>query len=132
MAPLIPPKAAHERARAAWAFSLLNQDELAERAGIHHDTLRKMLGRKPTEKSWPLEDLYKIADACAVPRAFMDDGFSRLETNPVEELRGELSALRDRVDELQAEVQVLDAEALRRNDEGGAASPGPDPRGPLR
>lgn len=61
------------RARAAWAYSGMQQDELADAAGIPAATLRGYLGRS---RSSPDRDvLIAIADAAGVPAWFADHGF---------------------------------------------------------
>jgi hypothetical protein len=62
------------RARAAWAYSGLNQRELANASRISYDRVRAILGTaKRAEIS--LDELYAIADATGVPRPFMERGW---------------------------------------------------------
>jgi hypothetical protein len=62
------------RARAAWAYSGLNQRELAGATQISYDRVRAILGTaKRAEVS--LDELYAIADATGVPRPFMERGW---------------------------------------------------------
>jgi hypothetical protein len=62
------------RARAAWAYSGLNQHQLASATQITYDRVRAILGTaKRAEIS--LDELYAIADATGVPRPFMERGW---------------------------------------------------------
>jgi transcriptional regulator with XRE-family HTH domain len=82
------------RVRAAWAFSGLSYDELAERTGIKRRTIDGYLGRsKPSAPGY--EDRQAIADACGVPRSFMEEGFS------------ERAAADERVAELEAQMGAV-------------------------
>lgn len=99
------PTEATPRVRAAWAFSRLNQQELAKVSGITYDRLRTILGTgRATDVT--LEELRAVADACGVPYAFMEHGWPK-EGDPsvhLEELRDDLTALRAQVEDLRLEL----------------------------
>lgn len=73
-APLVAPSESARRVRAAIAYSGLDHEEVAERTYIHAGTIRRIASRtKPRPAT--IEELWAIADACNVPRAFMEHGF---------------------------------------------------------
>lgn len=95
--------------RAAWAYSGLSYRELAERAGVPYDALRKWAGHTgPRRGRVPDDALERIADACGVPRWFMDAGWEGAW--PAENL---IRAWTD--GRLEEEVKALYAAALRRH-----------------
>lgn len=68
------------RTRAAWSYSLLEQEDLAGRMDVSHATLRGWL-RKHGPRM-PLEHALRLADACGVPRAFITSGWSPAPVEP--------------------------------------------------
>lgn len=78
MTRLIAPVEAARRARAAIAYAGLEQDEAATQAGIPLGTLRNIVS-KTRPSSGDIDRLYAIADACNVPRTFMDEGFGAVD-----------------------------------------------------
>lgn len=100
---------ASPRARAAWAFSGLDQRDLADRAGLHYDRLRAILA-KTNSRDVTLDELQKIADATGVPRAFMENGWTDDTTR-------RLSALEDQVTQLRGGLVALAAGNLQRTRE---------------
>lgn len=100
---------ASPRARAAWAYSGLGQEELAERAGLHYDRLRAILAKTNT-RYVALDELHQIADATGVPRAFMQNGWE-------DETERRLADLEDVVRQLQGGLVALAAGNLRRTQE---------------
>jgi len=97
------------RARAALGYSLLSQQELAAKLGESPKTFANWLGRTRNGPDDGL--LFRIADACDVPRAFMEEGFAPLSPNG---LRDEVAQLREQVAVLQADLATLDLEVLQR------------------
>ncbi len=89
---------ATRKARAAWAYSGLDQDELAERAGIKPATLANYL--LSTRGGPGLEQLLKIAEATGVPDAFMRHGFAAIKD--LDE-----PSLEERVEALERQLQAL-------------------------
>jgi hypothetical protein len=78
--PPVDAATAAPRARAAWAYSGLNQHELASATQISYDRVRAILGTaKRSEIS--LDELYAIADATGVPRPFMERGWDIASTD---------------------------------------------------
>lgn len=73
------PDLAIPRARAAWAFSRMDQKDLAAAASLHYDRLRAILGGGRPPKDIPIEELWAIANAAGVPRWFMEHGFDALQ-----------------------------------------------------
>lgn len=96
---LIPPADAARRARAAVAYAGLEIPEITKRTGIASGTIRNILSRtRPS--SGTIERLWSIADACDVPRSFMEDGWDAI-TAP-----HHASNLEQRMDELSEELHV--------------------------
>lgn len=85
------------RIRAAWAFSGIDQRELASAVGIDYGTLRNYFS--DARGGPPLEVAFKIADACEVPQKFMTEGWDVLISQP------DLSPIREEVRKLQAAVE---------------------------
>jgi transcriptional regulator with XRE-family HTH domain len=75
------------RVRAAWAYSGLSQEELAEAAGLKEGTIRGYLSKSRPNTPGPA-DLAAIADACGVPRSFMEEGFGASDPELVERVAG--------------------------------------------
>jgi transcriptional regulator with XRE-family HTH domain len=90
------------RVRAAWAFSGLSQADLAQRAGINSGTLRGYL-RKANPNAPELEDAKAIADACGVPRSFMEEGFGE----PPAGLAAQLQEMQTRLDAVVVLLPIL-------------------------
>lgn len=87
---------ATSRARAAWAYSRLDQKELAKRSGVDYHQLRALIA--PGNKSEvSTDDLWKIADAAGVPRWFMTEGF---EGERLAEVENQLRRLEARVNQI--------------------------------
>lgn len=78
VATLIAPAEAARRARAAMGYAGLDYDELAAKTGITVGTLRNITSRSRPQ-SGSIDRLYAVADACGVPRTFMDEGWSRYD-----------------------------------------------------
>jgi transcriptional regulator with XRE-family HTH domain len=89
------------RARAARAYADMKQDAVAEALGVSHITVKRM---ERGAKDITMDELWAIADACGVPRSFMDSGF---ETVP-EELR----SIHARFDRLETALGMSVAEAI--------------------
>lgn len=73
---LIDASAAASRARAAIAFANIRHADLAARTGISVPTLRRIVSAD-TPRGASIEELWAIADATRVPRAFMEHGFTQ-------------------------------------------------------
>lgn len=100
---LIPPEEAARRARAAIAYAGLTNLDASERAGLTLGTLNNIVSQaRPSGGT--LDNLLLIADACKVPRSFMEHGWSR------DGLEERLTQLEDQVAALQREVTPRDAE----------------------
>lgn len=85
------------RMRAARAFADLDQAEFAKLLGVSVVTIKRM-ERGTREIS--LDDLYALADRCAVPRDFMEAGFIYDEARAVgqHELRALTEAFSEALD----------------------------------
>lgn len=94
------PEEAIPRARAAWAYSRMDQKDLAAAASLHYDRLRAILGGGRPPKDVPIEELWAIAEAAGVPRWFMEHGF-----DPMKETVGD--DLQETTTRLLAEVKVI-------------------------
>jgi transcriptional regulator with XRE-family HTH domain len=90
------------RARAARAYADLSQAAVAEALGISHITVKRM---ERGAKDISMDELWSIADACGVPRAFMVEGF----VNEVTELRQDFAR---RFDDLQDRLGWSVAQAI--------------------
>ena len=85
------------RARAAWAYSLLSQQDLAARCpSVGYHRLRAICG-EADETDVELEELYEIAEAAGVPPLFMDEGFERLEDSMLQETLDRVRKLEERL-----------------------------------
>lgn len=116
--PAVDAAIATPRARAAWAYSMLKQPELAQKAGLHKDRLRAILGESDATDV-KLEELHAIAKAAGVPANFMESGWA------TEDARfAELQATQRQIE---ARLLVLEEEARQRNERRGRASEGPTP-----
>jgi len=109
------------RARVAWAYSGLDQRELADKAGLNYDTV-KAFWRKTGRAEPSLDDLHALARAAGIPRWFMDHGFAERNDDGASgedsleglasQLREERAAREAAVAELKAQLADL-AEAVR-------------------
>jgi transcriptional regulator with XRE-family HTH domain len=71
---LVPPPEAARRVRAAMGYSGMTFPELAAKTGLKKDLLRNIASRtRPSGGT--LDRLYVIADACRIPRQFMEHGW---------------------------------------------------------
>jgi transcriptional regulator with XRE-family HTH domain len=121
---LIPGSETARRVRAAIAYSGLEQVEIIERTGMRMPTLRRIVARADPRAA-SLEELYAIADACGVPRVFMEEGFAPLVASAtaleqrVDELARQLSAVLDERQDLLAQMAQMAGEAVARALESG-------------
>lgn len=88
------------RVRAAEAYAGYDRAVLEKRSGIGRATLQRM-GSPGNPRTAGLEERQRIADACNVPRVFMEEGFAALHDS-------------DRFSELEERVRFL-AEFLLEN-----------------
>ena len=102
-----------------WAFSLLDQDDLANAASIHKDRVRAILGRT-NPKQATLEELYALAKAVSAPRAFVDEGFAGLENRELERRVDRLAADLARTS---AQLRTLAEATITRLNQLEAATP---------
>ena len=125
-----PARETARRARAIWGYSMLQQKELAERAGINHPRLRKLLAPTNPEEATP-EEMRSLASAVAeVPASFASAGFEPSDTeSSIARLWQEFDYLSRRVDENTAGLSTLSSivddlrrgiEAARRRRRGGS------------
>lgn len=99
------------RARAAWAYSGLDQRELAARAELNYDRLRAILSLS-NKTSVHSEELEQIAEAAGVPQWFM-----KHDWNPPSKQTGDdkrLNRLEAQVTQLRAGLVALAAGNLQR------------------
>jgi len=95
------------RARAARAYAGLRQPAIAEALGVSNVTVKRM---ESAAKDITIDELHVIADACGVPREFMDAGFASVPA--------ELRAIHARFDALanvlgRTVAQAVSSEAMR-------------------
>ena len=112
MQPLIPPVDAARRARAAMAYAGLDAKDVAQATDIGKATLDRITSRTNPQNG-TIDRLWTIADACQVPRSFMEHGFA---TEPAIEAPADLAG---RLASLEAEVRLL----ARRVGTGAPAPP---------
>jgi transcriptional regulator with XRE-family HTH domain len=111
---LVAPTDAARRTRAAIAYSGLELSEVAERTGIPPGTLRNIMSRT-APKSGRIERLWAIADACGIPRAFMEDGWAAVAVaEPPGSLDERVAALEESVRQFEVERQELLAAAAEQ------------------
>lgn len=111
MQPLIEPVDAARRARAAMAYAGLDAKEVAQLTNIGKATLDRITSRT-NPQSGTIDRLWIIADACQVPRSFMEHGFAAF--SPSAEGQPE-----ERLVALEAQVRLL----ARRVGTGAPAPP---------
>lgn len=116
------------RCRAAWAYAALDQSELAERAGIHKDRLRRLIARSNPDRA-SIEEMRAIASVTNVPGDFMEHGWDTTRWRSPDNLAGQLERLADAVhllqQELDADVGALQAAMIEvRNHLGMPWRPG--------
>jgi hypothetical protein len=68
------------RVRAAEAYAGFEHSELAKESGIGVATIQRM-GSPTNSRTADLDERQRIADACKVPRQFMEEGFAALESD---------------------------------------------------
>lgn len=72
---LIDPAHVAARARAALAYANIEVKDSKDRIGIPYSTMTRIVSPKNPRGARTVEELWAIADACGVPRAFMERGF---------------------------------------------------------
>lgn len=88
----IPPAEQAARIRAALGYSGKEAEELADALGVSYATLRRRKTLVSPTGAKSMEELYDIADACGVPRQFMEEGFGHDERRD-QSLEDRLAAL---------------------------------------
>lgn len=107
---LIDPALVAARARAALAYAAINVRDSTKRVGIHSSTMTRIVSPS-NPRGASLEELWAIADACKVPRSFMERGFEALDEA---ETAARLDQVADELATLRLRVEAID---------GGAGSP---------
>jgi transcriptional regulator with XRE-family HTH domain len=97
----------------------MDQKELAAQCGIGYDKLRGILSWND-KREVDLDDLYAIADACDVPRRFVESGWVRDPTD------ARLAQLESAVREQGEQIAGLQALAARRVLSEAGATGAPD------
>jgi transcriptional regulator with XRE-family HTH domain len=70
---IAPPEVIAARVRAALAYSTFSQSEVIARSGIGIATLRR-IRLEQNARGASVEELWRLADACEVPRSWLIDG----------------------------------------------------------
>lgn len=96
--PALPPAELSARARACRAYAGIKEHDLAEATGIQPERLRRILRATHPSRA-TVDELLVIADACDVPRAFVEHGFGALPTDEPN--------LAERVQALEAKVDTV-------------------------
>jgi transcriptional regulator with XRE-family HTH domain len=93
VSPRTAPLAA--RIRAARCYADLKQPQLAQKTGLGYETIKRIEAGRRTPS---LDERQTIADACGVPRWFIEEGFGREPAGSLDErvatLEREVSSLR--------------------------------------
>ena len=98
---LIDPNEVARRTRAALAYANLDVKRSPEVTGISYATMQRIVS--PTSpRGASLEQLWAIADATGVPRAFMEHGFETMSDRPADE---ELAARVDQIERAQRDMR---------------------------
>lgn len=82
---LIPAEETARRARAAIGYSGKEHEPIRAQTGISEATWKRLVA-KTNPSAATIEQLWAIADACGVPRRFMEEGFRPLEADADERL----------------------------------------------
>lgn len=107
------------RIRAARAFADVDQATFAQALGVAVVTIKRM---ERGTRDVSLDDLYKLADLCAVPRDFMAHGWVAEVKAPNVATTDDLASMRDAIlAEFNAGIFAL-TEALLTRDEALAVS----------
>lgn len=117
MEPLIDPRLAAARARAAIAYAGLDHAELEKLTGLDVAMIRRITS-KANPRDGRIERLWAIADACDVPRAFMESGWlltgaeeanedTRTRLQNAETQLAALVSSRGRIDEVERELREV-------------------------
>lgn len=72
---LVDSREAANRIRAAIAYSAKEHAEIAEISGVPVHTIRRIVSTK-NPRGADLEELWLLADACGVPRWFVENGYA--------------------------------------------------------
>lgn len=125
--PLPSPEAVAARTRAALAYANIKLTEKGEPVSvgaISQPTMARIISPTNPRGVRSVEELWAIADACGVPRSFMEEGFSSVEPDGLlvrlEALEGqadEIHRLRATVDALVAVMDRQLAEKVRADAE---------------
>jgi hypothetical protein len=98
------------RVRAAEAYAGFDHAALEKASGIGRATLQRM-GSAGNSRTPDLEERQKIADACGVPRRFMEEGFVALRDDATGDY-----VTHDELDEKLAALEGLIIDRTRRDD----------------
>lgn len=93
------------RCRAAWAYAALDQSDLAARAGIHKDRLRRLIARSHPDRA-SIEEMRAIANVTGVPSDFMEHGWDTTRWHPPDALADDLAQLHATLRLLQREIDA--------------------------
>lgn len=128
MEPLIGADEASRRARAAIGYAGLQEQEIVEKSGISSATLRRIVSVSSPRGFHKAEEMWALADACGVPRAFLEEGWQRYEDEL--SLREEFEGLRDSVNLIQRQlVGLVGSRTTAPESEAPPGTPGTgDPR----
>lgn len=136
---MIHPAEVARRVRAAIGYSGLEYAPLSRMTGLGEGVLRRMAAKTDDSQrgAKSIEELWAIADACGVPRTFMEYGFEPAadaaeevlrarEEEPTADLIMRLGALEEQVRELVARDSRRAAE--ERQQTGASLEPTNPPR----
>ena len=82
---LVDAHDARRRVKAAMAYAGFEHKDVVKKAGVSDSTLKRIVSTKHPRGA-SIEQLWAIADACKVPRDFMEYGFPDGEESVVERL----------------------------------------------
>lgn len=118
MPTLIDPEIARRRARAAMEYRGLSWRELARRSGLSPDTVRRIVSPSSPRGFYSSDERDAIADACEVPRWFLERGFDGQTSNGDSDLAAQVTRLRGAVAGMSADIlrHTQELQALRDRD----------------
>lgn len=118
---LIDPEEAARRVRAALAYADIDVKASPAATGISYATMQRIVS--PTSpRGATIEQLWAIADACDVPRRFMEHGFT--SSDVPEDIESQLSEIRDVLVAQAAADEQLRRQLADLRDEGRRTGPG--------
>lgn len=102
---LIEAKVAAARTRAALAYANIDVKRSGDRIGISSATMARIVSPS-NPRGASIEELWQIADACKVPRWFMEQGFDAPASTELEDQVAEHHERLARIEETEGDMQA--------------------------